>query len=222
MSQKNIFILLFTIAIFFGLIGLYTIVKHPSYYQRIKTKIERTFNTSKRTTTKKSPSDIINSPYSCHIKSGKKYGVLLQDNKEIRTKTKEGKLIKVKKNTGYRVQHLNHSKDVLVQPSYLVLQEIGKRFHSDTKGKYFTVTSLTRSVEAQKKLTKTNLTATKNTSSHSYGVSFDISYIRFNGVKGPNPQLKASLEKILVDLRNEKKIYFIHEISQSCYHVSVR
>jgi hypothetical protein len=41
MSQKNIFILLFTIAIFFGLVGLYTIVKHPSYYQRIKTKIEQ-------------------------------------------------------------------------------------------------------------------------------------------------------------------------------------
>jgi hypothetical protein len=71
MSQKNIFILLLTIAIFFGLVGLYTIVKHPSYYQRIKTKIGITFNTSKRTSTKKSPSDIINSPYSCHIKSGK-------------------------------------------------------------------------------------------------------------------------------------------------------
>jgi hypothetical protein len=77
-------------------------------------------------------------------------------------------------------------------------------------------------VEAQKNLTKTNSNATKNISSHSYGVSFDISYIRFNGNKGHNPQLKASLEKILVDLRNEKKNYLRNEKFQSCYHVSVR
>lgn len=222
MNKNNLFLLLFAIAIFFGLIWSYTIVKHPSYYQRIQDKIERTFTSSKKTSSNKSSTFIKSSPYSYHVKSGKKHGVLLQDNNEIRTKTKEGKLIKVKKNIGYKLQKLNHSKDVLVQPSYLVLQEIGKRFHADTKGKYFTVTSLTRSEEAQRNLTKSNLNATKNISSHSYGVSFDISYIRFNGNKGHNSKLKAILEKILVELRNEKKLYFIHEKNQSCYHVSVR
>jgi hypothetical protein len=135
MNQKTTFFILFTIALFVGIAGIYTFVKHPSYYPRIKNKIERTFAPSIKKTYSGSKKPIKNSPYSYHVNSGKKHGILLPSNQDIRTKIKQGKLIKVKNNPGYKVQKLNHSKDVLVQPSYLVLQEIGKRFHNDNKRK---------------------------------------------------------------------------------------
>ena len=222
MNKKSVFILLLTFASLVGVISSAYIVKNPKYYHRIKSKVIRFIKPARTTTNDSNPLVLPKSSYSKHVKSGKKYGSLYETNSEIRSQTNQGKLVKVKKNTGYKVQKLNHSLDVLVPESLQVLQEIGKKFHTNTNGKYFTITSLTRSVESQKRLTKTNSNATKNISSHSYGVSFDISYIRFNGVKGHNSNLKKSLEKILVDLSKEKKIYFIHEKSQSCYHVTVR
>lgn len=222
MKTRNLFLLLFLISSIVGILSIAFIYKNPSYYYRAKSKIIRIIRSNDIL-----PEEVIRSTpprtsYSKHVDAGKKYGVLLNTNQEIRDRTDQGKLVKVKNNTGYKVQRLTHSKAVLVPPALQVLKDIGQKFHSNTQGKHFTVTSLTRTVDSQKKLTRTNANATKNTSSHSYGVSFDISYIRFNGVKRGNPALKAQLEKILIDLQKKKKIYFIHEVNSKCYHVTVR
>lgn len=222
MNNKTILIILIGFTSFFALATIVYVAKNPINFQRLKSKIARLSKPVSKNIGSKSLNNIIKPSYSDHVKSGEKHSILLETNQNIREEQRKGKLIKVKNNTGYKVAKLNHSKDVLVQPGYLILQEIGKRFHTKTDGKYFTVTSLTRSVENQKRLTKFNHNATKNISSHSYGVSFDISYVRFNGVRGPNIALKKILWDILNDLENEKKIYVIHEKSQSCFHVTVR
>ncbi|MEP0711605.1 MAG: DUF5715 family protein, partial [Algoriphagus sp.] len=87
---------------------------------------------------------------------------------------------------------------------------------------YFMLTSVTRTPEQQKSLRRRNKNATSGESSHSYGVSFDISYIRFNGKKNWNREKQKKLEKVLAEFQDAGKILFIKERKQSCYHVTVR
>lgn len=48
---------------------------------------------------------------------------------------------------------------------------------------FFTISSATRTLNQQVNLKKRNRNATAGNSSHSFGVSYDISYIQFNGIR---------------------------------------
>ncbi len=89
-----------------------------------------------------------------------------------------------------------------------------------TYSNYFTITSLTRTVEHQKRFSRINRAATKGISSHNYGCSFDISYVCFFCIKENNKELQRILEGILLDMRNEGKILLIAENSGKCYHIT--
>ena len=71
-------------------------------------------------------------------------------------------------------------------------------------------------------LAESESNASLGISSHNYGNSFDISYVRFNDKLKSNPRLEAALEKVLNVYRDEGKLYYIKEKQQSCYHVTVR
>lgn len=86
----------------------------------------------------------------------------------------------------------------------------------------FVVTSLTRTIESQQSLSRINKNATTNISTHSYGVSFDISYTRFNGKRGGNSELQKVLEDILISYQKKKSIYVLMERQSTCYHITVR
>lgn len=162
--------------------------------------------------------------YRLHRKVAKASGVNVIENfDEIPKYVKSGKLVKIENKQGYVIHKLTHSKPYLNKKSALILEQIGQQFYADTEGKsYFTVTSLTRSNGSQKKLSKKNINATRGISTHCYGASFDISYMRFNGVKEWNDPLKVKLELILAKLQNDKKIYVLREKQSACYHITTR
>lgn len=165
-----------------------------------------------------------NNSYRLHRKAARAGDVgVINDFSEIPEYLKSGKLVKVENKQGYVIKKLTHSKAVLNKKSAKILEQIGQQFYADTDGKaYFTVTSLTRSNGSQKKLIKKNINATKGISTHCYGASFDISYMRFNGVKEWNDPLKVKLELILAKLQKEKKIYVLREKKSACYHITTR
>jgi hypothetical protein len=90
------------------------------------------------------------------------------------------------------------------------------------QGNVFTVSSITRTLEDQCRLRRVNSNAALGISSHNYGNSFDISYVRFNGVLKHNPKMEAALEKVLKYYYDLGRIYYIKEKQQSCYHITVK
>ena len=162
--------------------------------------------------------------YKPHLDASKSFGVkLLKDSKTVQKYINSGKFHKIKKSgKGYRVQKLNYSRAWMVSKGKLTLERMGARFSKETKGHTFTVSSITRTLEDQCRLRKVNSNAALGISSHNYGNSFDISYVRFNDVLKYNPKMEAALEKVLKYYYNAGRIYYIKEKQQSCYHITVR
>lgn len=134
----------------------------------------------------------------------------------------KGKLVSIGSlGKGYRIQKLDYSQAYLVPKAKTTLRGSPK-FNASTKGSTLTITSLTRTLEDQCRLRRVNPNASLGISSHNYGNSFDISYVRFNDRLKSNPRLEAALEKVLNVYRDEGKLYYIKEKQQSCYHVTVR
>jgi hypothetical protein len=170
------------------------------------------------------PTREITKEYDNHLIAGENNGFGLIESEEHFTQLiQEKKLILVSEGNGYRVDKLTHSYPYVTPQSKAILNEIGQAFQSLTKDEtFFTISSVTRTPEQQKNLRKRNRNATSGISSHSYGVSFDISYIRFNGKRGGNRSVQDDLEKVLNEFQAANKIFFIKERKQSCYHVTVR
>lgn len=170
------------------------------------------------------PTREITKDYDNHLVAGENNGFgLIESEEHFGNLIKEKKLVLVSEGTGYRVDKLTHSYPYITPRSKEVMDEIGQAFETLTKeATFFTVTSVTRTPEQQQSLRKRNRNATSGISSHSYGVSFDISYIRFNGKKGGNRSAQKDLEKVLEEFQAANKIIFIKERKQSCYHVTVR
>lgn len=162
--------------------------------------------------------------YKPHLDASKSFGIkILKDSKTVQKYINNGKFHKISKSgKGYRVQKLDYSRAWMVSKGKLMLERIGTRFSKETKGSTFTVSSVTRTLEDQCRLRKVNTNASLGISSHNYGNSFDISYVRFNGVLGSNPRLEAALEKVLKYYYNAGRIYYIKERQQSCFHITVK
>ncbi|WP_370895258.1 DUF5715 family protein [Chryseobacterium gossypii] len=162
--------------------------------------------------------------YKPHLDASKSFGIkLLRDTKTVQKYINNGKLRKIKKTgKGYRIQKLDYSRAYMVSKAKITLEKIGARFSKETKGHTFTVSSMTRTLEDQCRLRKVNSNASLGISSHNYGNSFDISYVRFNNVLKYNPKMDAALEKVLKYYARAGRIYYIKEKQQSCYHITVR
>lgn len=162
--------------------------------------------------------------YKPHLDASKSFGIkLLQNSKTVQKYIDNGKFHKIKKTgKGYRVQKLDYSRAWMVSKGKLMLEKIGTRFSKETKGHTFTVSSITRTLEDQCRLRRVNSNAAMGISSHNYGNSFDISYVRFNGVLKYNPKMELALEKVLKYYYNLGRIYYIKEKQQSCFHITVK
>ena len=160
--------------------------------------------------------------YKAHLNVARQHGVpLLKSSAQVKSYVSKKKLTKVSSGKGYRVQKLNYSAPYLTPRAKTVLNQIARSFYAQTKST-FTVTSLTRTVHAQSRLRQVNGNATSGVSSHNYGSSFDISYIRFNGRKAPNKRLERALHAVLANYQARGKILFIKEYYVSCFHITVR
>jgi hypothetical protein len=162
--------------------------------------------------------------YEEHLSAAELKGLkLIPDDYNLYLRVSEKSLIQADQGKGYKVDSLTHSVPFFTPETKSVLEELGKAYESIAgDGNFFTVSSATRTEEQQKALKRRNRNATDGNSSHSFGVSFDISYIRFNGVRGWDAQAQKNLETVLNHFQQTGKIYVIKERKQSCYHVTVR
>ena len=162
--------------------------------------------------------------YQPHLDASRSFKIkLLEDEAAFQKYINKGKLHKVKKKAkGYQMQKLDYSRPYLVSKARIVLEKIGVKFSSETKGSTFTVSSVTRTLEDQCRLRQVNSNASLGISSHNYGNSFDISYVRFDNKLKNNLKLEATLEKVLKFYADLGRIYYIKEKQQSCFHVTVK
>jgi hypothetical protein len=170
------------------------------------------------------PERVITKEYDNHLVAGENNGFgLIESGEHFQKLINNNQLVLINRGVGFQVAELTHSHPYVTPKSKTVLEELGQAFQSlSNKESFFTISSVTRTPEQQQSLRKRNRNATSGVSSHSYGVSFDISYIRFNGKKGPNRSAQKDLESVLNEFQAANKIFFIKERQQSCYHITVR
>lgn len=170
------------------------------------------------------PDELITKEYDKHLFAAEHNGFgLIESENQFKKLIDEQKLVLVNEGAGYEVMPLTHSHPYITPYSKIILKELGIAFQTLTdKESFFTITSVTRTPEQQKSLRKRNRNATSGISSHSYGASFDISYIRINGKKRFSRTTQKKLEEILDEFQKADKIFYIKERKQSCYHVTVR
>ena len=130
------------------------------------------------------------------------------------------------------VEKLTHSHPYLVPQAAELLDDISDRFSEklDDYGKgryYFLVSSLLRTEESQKSLSRSNSNASQN-STHLYGTTFDIPYSYV--IKKPFPWVRkkvaeANVIKLLSDaigeLRDEGRCLVVTEKKERCFHITV-
>jgi hypothetical protein len=159
-----------------------------------------------------------------HIDQAKKVGVgSLKDMSALNKFIEYERLLSVVSDKGYIVADMTHSYPYLTKDAILTLRKIGASFYEASgDSSAFTVSSLTRTESTQKKLRKRNSNASKRESSHTFGVSFDISYIRYNGVREWNYERTKALEGVLATMQKNGEIYVLKERNQSCFHITIR
>ena len=148
---------------------------------------------------------------------------------QIKTLEKTYELVEVKPNKYYQIKPLKHSFPYLVPEAVDLLNEIGWRFQQKLKeNEYekhaFMVTSLLRTQETQRKLSRSNVNAT-DTSAHFFGTTIDISYKEFYHSKSKevvqDPKLVQFLTDVMTEMREECKLMVVRERKQACFHLTV-
>lgn len=173
-----------------------------------------------------------------HLKYAKANGIKgFKSNKEFSENIKvyiaDDELVKIETCDYYVVDKLTHSHPFLTPEAARLLEDIGKRFHEklkehNLKKRYYQVTSLLRTGESQRRLSRSNVNASENTS-HLYGTTVDITYARvFSRPKldedyeiedGPAIRL---LSEAIGELRKEKRCVVVTERKERCFHITVR
>lgn len=132
----------------------------------------------------------------------------------------------------YRIDELKHSIPFLVPKASALLSDISVNFRDSLMRKKMPIykliiTSVTRTDEDVKKLSRRNSNASEN-SAHRYGTTIDIAWTRFDKVDTTDTRvlddgrLKAVLGQVLHDLRERDRCYVKHERKQACFHITVR
>ncbi len=141
-----------------------------------------------------------------------------------------GALVYVPDTIGYRKKSAKYSYPYLTPEAYKVLNELSDRFQQKLKARKqpaysLYLTSCLRTEESQIRLRKGNRNATKDTTSHLFGASFDISYWEFirnsNGRAYNYKHIQNILSKTIGEMRDEKKLLVIKESGQFCFHITV-
>ena len=154
-------------------------------------------------------------------------------NENIKKYVDNDDLVEIETCDYYVVDKLTHSHPYLTPDAAKLLDDIGKRFQEkleehNMKKRYYQVTSLLRTGESQRRLSRSNVNASENTS-HLYGTTVDITYARvFSKPKldedyeiedGPAIRL---LSEAIGELRKEKRCVVVTERKERCFHITVR
>lgn len=156
---------------------------------------------------------------------------ICRNDKELRERLSEGKLVKVRSGNSYTVEKMTFSYPCVTRDSRSLIDEIARRLREKASqkgisGVKFFITSMTRRTDNVKTLRRFNGNASAN-SPHLYGNAFDISYKRFVAHKWVLTNcdmkfLKEALAEVIWQLRAENKCWATHEKIQNCYHIVSR
>lgn len=173
-----------------------------------------------------------------HLKYAKANGIKgFKSNKEFKQQigdlVDDDKMVKIETCKYYVVDKLTHSHAYLVPEAAELLEEIGKRFQEkldehDLPKRYYQITSLLRTGESQRGLSRSNVNATTN-SSHLYGTTFDITYAKVftkpklqkNAEIADGPAIRL-LSEAIGELRKEGRCVVVTERKERCFHITVR
>jgi hypothetical protein len=173
-----------------------------------------------------------------HLKYAKSNGIkgfksTKDFNDNIKKYVDNDDLVEIETCDYYVVDKLTHSHPYLIPKAAKLLEDIGIRFQEkleehNMKKRYYQVTSLLRTGESQRRLSRSNVNASENTS-HLYGTTVDITYARvFSKPKldedyeiedGPAIRL---LSEAIGELRKEKRCVVVTERKERCFHITVR
>jgi hypothetical protein len=156
---------------------------------------------------------------------------ICRNDKELRDRLSEGKLVKVRSGNSYTVEKMKFSYPCVTRDTKSLIDEIASRLKEKASkkgisGVKFFITSMTRRTDNVTSLRRFNGNASVN-SPHLYGNAFDISYKRFVAHKWvltncDQKFLKEALAEVIWQLRVENKCWATHEKIQNCYHIVTR
>ena len=171
--------------------------------------------------------NIARNPYTAHQQAARALpnSFFVKNNSELRSGKRNGKLVDIQDGRGYRIENLTHSHAVLLPETYELLQAMGNDFAdalegTESEGDVFRVTSVTRTEKQQQKLRRKNPNATKDTSTHSYGASFDIAFVdRLDG-EATCSRPTREMERMLNRYQDDGYILVIPE--RGCLHITLK
>ena len=146
---------------------------------------------------------------------------------------KQDKLVKISDNSYYRICSLTHSHPYLTPKAEEFLNDLGKRFQKKLNEKglpeyYFQISSLLRTKENQKSLSRSNGNAAA-VSSHMYGTTFDIPYTTvikrtflWNESEVTDGNASKLLSEAIGELRKEDRCVVVTERKEACFHITVK
>jgi hypothetical protein len=138
-------------------------------------------------------------PYRDHLDLADSLGVgPVTSAAEIDRLAAGGRLVPLGESEFYTIRILEHSAPFVTPDTRALLDDIGRRFRDalDEEGLphyRLTVSSATRTPAFQEDLRSTNRNATTGTSSHEYGVSFDLVYTRWRYAPAAGDSLARGL-----------------------------
>ena len=217
------------LAVFVGILAAATLVYFP-----VKSKVNRMMHPASVGTVRVDRYKDFNA---LHLLHAKKNGTEpFNTNQELKEKIsdlqKQDKLVKISDNNYYRICRLTHSHPYLTPVAEQFLKDLGKKFRRklDEKGLpayYFQISSLLRTRENQKKLSRSNGNATSN-SSHMYGTTFDIPYTTvikrtflWNEAEITDGTASGLLSEAIGDMRKEGRCVAVTEYNEACFHITV-
>jgi hypothetical protein len=145
----------------------------------------------------------------------------IEDKKKLKELLKDNHLVKISDGDGYHIQGLKNSSKHLTPLAKKRLVELGTLFRENLNGtpdakSYFIVSSVTRTDGQQCIIRKAYpRSATQQKSTHSYGVSVDISRVIY--MSSCKEALKA-LERAIDQMQGEGKLLICPE--KGCIHLT--
>jgi hypothetical protein len=154
-----------------------------------------------------------------HVPKVKMYKQI-KSHEELNEQINKGNLISISNGNGFKLRKFEYSSAYLHPKAFLILQELGNRFQQRTTEllgyeDFFEISSMLRTTEQQKNLAKQMSSATKGTSTHTFGLAFDIVALKSNRCA----KSLIILEDLLNEMRSEGKIVLCPE--KACIHVTV-
>ena len=168
-----------------------------------------------------------------HLATAREIGIPSCQDRNAATRRAD-ELVYIGDNPYFHVRPLNYSIPYLVPRAATLLEEIGRSFLDSLTNKGYAfqqlvITSVLRTDADVAQLRKRNRNAAA-ASAHSFGTTFDISYVHFLPLVAPSQHLRSAdpytlkciLAEVLRDQRRNGTCYVKYEVHQSCFHVTAR